>query len=178
MNTDKLIEEFFKNRDFLIDEFESKKIDKTLFIEKNYEFIINLNLKPFEEDMDYRKCIYNYQYYNIFAKYRNLEAKDIEFFDKKEAERLRGDEEYYYKLKDEVTLLFLELIHYKNVSAYFLNTNSNRLDGKLYEIVFKDYDRAIFHSLDKKILKKLRENDVFSPVYKDSIISDYVNSSF
>ncbi len=178
MNTEDLIKKFFENRDFLIDEFEAKKIDKTSFIEKNYEFIMNLNLKPFASEMDYRKCIYNYQYYNILAKYRNLEAKDIEFFDKKESERLKEEELYYYKLKDEVTLLFLNLIDYKNVSAYFLNTNSIRLDGKLYEIVFHDYDRAIFHSLDKKILNKLRDRDVFSPVYKDSVISDYVNSSF
>lgn len=175
---DKIIEQFFQNRDDLIDKYSSTSMSKTAFIEENYEFFMRLSIEPFKEALDYRKCIFNYQYYNILAKYANLQAQELEIYDPKGAEAHKVQEFEYYKLKDQATLDLLELVNYQGVEAYFMNMASNRLCGKLYEIVFKDYYRAIFHSMNPSILKKLRENGVFSPVYKDSVINSYVNSVY
>jgi len=175
---DKYIEEFFQNRDELIDKYSADRMSKTAFVEENYDFFKRLKIKPFTENLDYRKCIFNYQYYNILAKYANLQAQELEIYDPKGAEAYKVEEFEYYKLKDEATLSLLELVDYKGVEAYFMNMASNRLCGKLFEIVFKDYYRAIFHSMNPSILKKLREKGVFSPVYKDSVINSYVNSVF
>lgn len=173
-----LIDIFFQNRDELIDRYGSGRMSKTLFVEENYKFIKNLKLEPFTDDLDYRKCIYNYQYYNILAKYANLQAQELEFFDPKGAEAYKEEEFEFYKFKDEATLNLLELVNYEQVEAYFMHLESNRLDGRLYEVVFKDLHRAIFHSMNPKILKKLRQKKVFSPVYKDSVIHSYVNSIY
>ncbi|MCH4891105.1 hypothetical protein EZV73_26240 [Acidaminobacter sp. JC074] len=173
-----LMERFFKNRDELIDKYTNGRMSKTAFIEENYKFITDLNISPFSGKLDFSQCIYNYQYYNIMAKYANLQAQDCAYFDPKGAEAYKEEEFEYYKYKDEATLSLLELVDYKSVEAYFMHMQSNRLDGKLFEVVFKDFNRAIFHSMNPKILKRLREHRVFSPVYKDSVIHSYVNSVY
>lgn len=172
------IEKFFINRDKLIDELEGGRLSKTAFIEKNYEFVMDLELKPFEDNLDDKKCIYNYQYYNLLAKYENFKAQEVEFFDPELYDFHMEEANKYYEFKDKATLAFLEFVNYKNVKAYFLNLDSKRLEGQLFEVVFLDYNRAIFHSMNQKILSKLRENGKFSPVYKASIIHDYVNSAY
>lgn len=174
-----MMEKFFKNRDALIDEYSNGRMSKADFIVKNYDFIMSLNFSPFEAPLkDHKQCIYNYQYYNILAKYANMRAQELEIFDPKEAEVFKREEFEYYRQKDEATLSLLEYVNYKNVEAYFLNLSSNRLCGQLFEVVFKDYYRAIFHSMSPNILKKLRNHGVFSPVYKDSVIHSYVNSGY
>lgn len=174
-----MMDKFFKNRDALIDEYSDGRMSKTDFIERNHAFIMSLNLSPFKRPLkDYKQCIYNYQYYNILAKYANLRAQELVYFDPKESEAYKEEEFKYYKFKDEATLSLLEHVDYKNVDAYFMNMQSNRLCGQLFEIVFKDYYRAIFHSMNPTILKKLRHHAVFSPVYRDSVIHSYVNSLY
>lgn len=176
---DQMMEKFFKNRDELIDDFTHGHMSKTEFVEQNYAFIMSLNFNPFVGTLtDYKQCIYNYQYYNILAKYANLQAQELENYDPKASEQFKVEEFEYYKFKDQATLSLLELTNYENVEAYYMNMNSKRLDGQLYEIVFKDYYRAIFHSMNPLILKKLRDKNVFSRVYKDSIIHTYVNTVF
>lgn len=173
-----LIDQFFRNRDELIDKYATGRMSKTAYVEENYEFIMGLNLSPFKDLKDYKQCIYNYQYYNILAKYANLQAQECEIFDPKGSEAYKAQEFEYYKYKDQATLGLLELVDFDQVEAYFMNMQSNRLCGKLFEVVFKDYRRAIFHSMNPKILKLLRQHKVFSPVYKDSAIDAYVNSVY
>jgi hypothetical protein len=176
---DMLMEKFFHNRDALIDEYSMGRMSKTDFIVKNYDFITSLHFRPFEAPLkSYKECLYNYQYYNILAKYANLQAQELETFDPKEAALFKEEELNYYKMKDVATLNLLEFVNYENVEAYFMNLSSNRLCGQLFEIVFKDYYRAIFHSMSPDILRKLRKHSVFSPVYKDSVIHSYVNSVY
>ena len=174
----KIMDQFFLNRDELIDKYACGRMSKTAYIEDNYKFIMSLNLSPFVGDLDYRKCIYNYQYYNILAKYANLQAQECEFFDPKSAEAFKTQEDEYYKYKDQATLDLLDVVNYQQVDAYFMNMASYRLNGRIFEVVFKDYHRAIFHSMNPKILQKLRDHRVFSPVYKDSVIHAYVNSGY
>lgn len=178
MNKDAMMKKFFHNRDELIDLLDAGRMNKTDFIEKNHAFMVALEMEPFDKPRDHEECIYNYQYYNIMAKYANLQAQELEFYDPKGAQVFLDEELRLYDLKDQATLALLEYVHYENVEAYFMNMSSNRLCGQLFEIVFKDYYRAIFHSMNVKILRKLRSHGVFSPVYKDSKIASYVNSSY
>jgi len=173
-----LMDQFFKNRDELIDKYTSGRMSKTAYIEENYKFIMSLNMTPFSGQLDFKQCIYNYQYYNILAKYANLQAQECAIFDPKGSDSYKQDEFEYYKYKDQATLSLLELVNYESVEAYFMHMQSNRLDGKIFEVVFKDFHRAIFHSMNPKILKQLRDHRVFSPVYKDSVIHSYVNSVY
>jgi hypothetical protein len=176
---EEMMKQFFENRDALIDAFTLGEMNKTDFIEKNHAFMVELKMKPFQLPLkDHQECIYNYQFYNIMAKYAHLQAQAIEYYDPKGAEAYIEEAFSYYALKDDATLSFLEYVDYKNVQAYFMNLKSYRLCGQLYEIVFNDYNRAIFHSMNPKILKGLRAHQVFSPVYKDSVISSYVNSVY
>lgn len=176
---EEMMKKFFVNRDALIDTFGLGRMSKTEFVEKNYEFMVDLEMEPFKQPLkNHKECIYNYQYYNIMAKYANIQAQELEFYDPKGSENFLKEELAYYVLKDEATLSFLEYVAYENVDAYYMHLKSNRLCGQLYEIVFKDYHRAIFHSMNPKILRELRNNQVFSPVYKDSVISSYVNSVY
>jgi hypothetical protein len=176
---DMILTQFFKNRDHLIDLYGNGDMTKTEFVEENYKFIMSLNFEPFtDEKLSSEECLYNYQYYNILAKYENLQSQEFGVFDQRSIDAHKEKEFEYYALKDEATLKLLECVRYKNVEAYFLNVESNRLCGQLFEIVFRDIHRAIFHSMNLKILKKLRNHGVFSPVYKDSVIHAYVNSLY
>ena len=135
---DQMFEKFFFNRDDLINRYATGSMSKTEFIELNYKFITDLKLKPFEGKLDdYKKCIFNYQYYNILAKYCNLKAQDLEFYDPKQSRSYKKEEFEYYKLKDSATQAMLECVEYQNVEAYLLKLNSKRLSGELFEVVFK-----------------------------------------
>ena len=65
----KQLEIFFKRRNELIKELSIRKIDKLSFLEKNYELIQNLNMKPLLNISTLEEGMYNYQYYNILAKF-------------------------------------------------------------------------------------------------------------
>ena len=65
----KQLETFFKKRNDLILELSEGKIDKISFLEKNYELIQNLNMKPLLNISTLEEGMYNYQYYNILAKF-------------------------------------------------------------------------------------------------------------
>ncbi len=176
---DEIMEKFFTNRDELINRYSAGEMNKTAFVEKNYEFIIELNFKPFEGKLNnYKECIYNYQYYNIFAKYCNLKAQDYEFFEPEKSRFYKEEEFKYYEKKDHATQNMLDCVAYENVDAYLLKLNSRRLSGNLFEIVFRDYDKAIFHSMNNNILYNLRQHRCFSYTPKESIISTYVNSLY
>lgn len=176
---DRVMDKFFSNRDELINRYSAGEMSKTEFVEMNYKFIMDLKFDPFTGKLsDYRQCMYNYQYYNILAKYCNLKAQDYEFFEPEKARDYKDKEFKYYSKKDEATLSMLECVEFKNVEAYLLKLNSKRLSGNLFEVVFKDYDKAIFHSMNNDILYELRQHRSFSYTPKDSVISTYVNSLY
>lgn len=173
------LEKFFENRNDLIDKLENGTIDKSEYIEKTHTFIKGLSMGPFINNIDsYEKAMYNYQYYNIMAKDCNKLAKELKYKDPFRAKDLRDEALVYYKSKDKQTSALLDLVKYKNVEAYYVKTDSRSLKGELYEVVFKDFDRAIFHSKSKYILNKLRKNNVFSKNNRKSLIDDYINTTY
>ncbi len=178
---DNVFDKFFENRNALIYQFRKGDITKKEFIEEHYFFIRQLNLKPFRYRIDsFEKGIYNYQYYNMLAKYTKIRARDFRLRKKHPqlAIKFRRDANYYYKQKDRSTLKLLEHLEFMNVEAYFVKVKSSLLKDRLYEIVLKDYEGIILHSISSYLLKRLREEGVFIEKMKKSVIDKYINQKY
>ena len=142
------IKSFFENRDRLIISHMNGEIDKKKFLELNYNYMIDNKVKPFVMIDSFEKGMYNYQFYNIMAKYNKMIAQDIrengkniDFYAK-----YLDDVKHYYDEKDKTIFRLLRFLKYNNVEAYFVSMESAVLNGKLYEIVLKDYEFAVLHS--------------------------------
>ncbi|MCG8483505.1 MAG: hypothetical protein MJA31_09370 [Clostridia bacterium] len=174
-------DKFFSNRESLIYQFKKGDISKKEFIEEHYAFIIRLNLKPFIYRIDsFEKGLYNYQYYNVKAKYSSMKSKDKKIIEKHPdmVRKYTDDMRYFYKKKDETILKLLRYLDYYNVEAYFIKAKSSVLNGRLFEIVLKDYDNTVLHSINPGVLNELREEGAFLEEIKKSIIDRYVNERY
>lgn len=175
-----IFDRFFRHRDSLIIQYKNGDISKREFLEGNFDFVQKIRLKPFSKVDSFEKGIYNYQYYNVLAKYYNMLASDI----KNDSNFTRQYKSciykanYNYNEKDKATLQLLRFLKFKNVEAYFIKVESIYLKDKLYEVVLKDYEYAIFHSKSKWLLKILREEGVFLEEKKTSLIDGYINEKY
>ena len=176
-----VFDKFFKNRESLIRQFKKGDISKKEFIEEHYNFIQRLHLKPFKYRIDsFEKGLYNYQYYNMLAKYSYMKSKDSKLQSKHPnlVLQLQKDAQYFYSQKDKSTIRLLEFLEFKNVEAYYIKVQSSTLKDKLFEIVLKDYDNVIFHSISNWMVERLREEGVFIDARKKSIIDKYINEKY
>lgn len=178
-NTD-AIGNFFENRDKLIISHMNGEIDKKDFLILNHKFMIDNKIKPFATIDSFEKGIYNYQFYNVMAKYCKMIAKEIKDSGRKLNfyGKYLDDVKYYYDEKDKTTFRLLRFLKYKNVEAYFIDMKSSVLEGKLYEIVLKDYEFAVLHSQSEWILSALKKENVFINYTKKSVIDYYVNQKY
>lgn len=175
-----IFDKFFKHRDSLIIQYKNGDITKREFLEGNFDFVQKIKLKPFSKVDSFEKGIYNYQYYNVLAKYYNMLASDIKDDPNfsKQYKSCRYKANYNYNEKDKATLQLLRFLKFKNVEAYFIKVESTYLKDKLYEIVLKDFEYAIFHSKSKWLLRILREEGVFKEGKKRSLIDEYINEKY
>ena len=155
-------------------------ITKKEYIELSYQFIVGSGFKPFERIDSFEKGMYNYQYYNMMAKYYSMMAQE---------ERLKlkhvvyyknfiDESNHYYNEKDKTTFRLLRFLEYRNVEAYYIKMESSKLRDVLFEIVLKDYDYAILHSKSHWLLNALKKENIFSNKTKKSIIDYYVNDRY
>ena len=175
----KQLEVFFKKRNDLISELSQGKIDKIAFLEKNYELIQNLNMKPLLNISSLEEGMYNYQYYNILAKFFKQKSQLYSNNKKKQKkynENLMKSNNYYAE-KDKYLFRMIDFLDKDSSEAYFIDMNSKRLNSSLFEIVVKDVEFAIFHSMNEKILEKLNEKNIFINETRISKIDDYVNTN-
>lgn len=175
-----IFETFFDNRSSLIVQFKSGEITKKQFLEYNYELVKKMNLRPFLRVDTYEMGMYNYQYYNVLAKYFTSMAKDIQ--NTKKHQRyynyyLNKGNNYYHE-KDKAALSLLEFLEFKGIESYYIKVESRSLNNKLYEIVLVNYKEAIFHSKSITMLKVLKEKGVFQEGQKVSIIDEYINETY
>lgn len=175
-----IFETFFKNRSRLIIQFREGEITKKQFLEQNYDLVRKMNLRPFLRIDNYEMGMYNYQYYNVLAKYFTMLANDVK--DTRKHQRyynyyLNKGNNYYHE-KDKAALDLLEFLEYKGVESYFIKMESKSLNGKLFEIVLVNYKEAVFHSKSTLLLSKLKENKVFEEGQKTSIIDGYINETY
>ena len=180
IKTESIFESFFKYRDSLIIQYEKGEITKRQFLQENFDSVQRMNIEPFAYVNSYEKGMYNYQYYNVLAKYYNMLAGEI----KEDYKLVRKYNEYrektnqYYAKKDQSTLQLLKFLKFENMEAYFIKVESRYLNNKLYEIVLKDYEYAIFHSKSRWLLRVLREERVFIERKRKSKIDEYINEKY
>ena len=145
MSIEKKKLELFEN--WRIESINEAKIDKDEFLARNYDFLVNLDLKPFSNIRQLEEAIYNYQYYNIMAKYANAKAFKLQNISKKKKiyTKLINDRENYYYLKDLATESLIDLVGFENIESYFINLKSKRLTGQIFEIYVTSFDKLILH---------------------------------
>jgi hypothetical protein len=175
-----IFEKFFDDRSSLIVQFKTGKITKKQFLEDNYQLVQKMNLRPFLRIDNYEMGMYNYQYYNVLAKYFTSMAKEIQ--NTKKHQRyynyyLNKGNNYYHE-KDKAALNLLEFLEFKGIEAYYIKVASRSLNNKLYEIVLLNYKEAIFHSKSITMLKVLKEKGVFQDGQKVSVIDEYINETY
>ncbi|PAB60664.1 DUF6648 family protein [Anaeromicrobium sediminis] len=178
---DNVFKQFFENREYLIAQFKKGDLTKREFIEEHFYFIQRLNLKPFKYRIDsFEKGLYNYQYYNMLAKYNYMKSKDKKIIEKHPtmAQEFRRKANHFYMQKDKSTLKLLRYLEFENVEAYYIKVKSKELDGKLFEIVLKDYDNVILHSISPWLADELRNEWVFEDKKKKSLIDKYINERY
>lgn len=171
---------FFKKRAALIEDLEAGKLSKRQFLEENYNLVRRATMKPFLRVDSYEMGMYNYQYYNVLAKYYNMMAKESKELNR--ANRYYKDysnkASNYYHEKDKATLALLEFLKFENMEGYYVDLNSKSLNGKLFEVVLLNHELAVFHSKSDLILNALKENKVFLKEVKKSKIDEYINKTY
>lgn len=175
-----IFDDFSKQRQSLIQLFKKGDITKREYIEESYVYIQQMNIKPFKRVDNFNKAIYNYQFYNMMAKYSYLKAKEIKKYDKHPElykEHLDKVNHYYYK-KDRSTFKAIELLDFCNVEAYHIKVTSPNLKDSLFEIIFKDYEQVILHSKSQWLRERLKEEGVFKDGVKKSLIENYINEKY
>jgi hypothetical protein len=161
-------------------QYKKGDISKREFLQLNFDYIQKMKIKPFDRIDSVEKGMYNYQYYNMLAKYYYMLALDI----KRQEKHLcyykcyLDESKYYYNEKDKTTFKLLKFLNYNNVEAYYVKVHSKRLKDKLYEIVLKDYDYAIFHSKSIWLLNVLKKEGIFIEETKKSLIDEYINEKY
>ncbi len=175
-----MFDSFFADRSSLIVQFKNGDITKREFIENNYDIVTKMNIKPFLKIDSFEKGMYNYQYYNVMAKYYTTMAKEIRNTKKHQKYYVfylnKGN--HYYHEKDKAALGLIKFIEFKNVEAYYVKVKSKALQDKLFEVVLKDYKEAIFHSKAQWFLDILKEEGVFIEGMKPSLIDEYINEKY
>ena len=170
-------EEFLINRNSLIEQYSKGDLSKDEFIEANYRCINALDIKPFQKIDNVKKALYNYQYYNVLAKYYQKRAHDLSKRNEARNDFLEQSN-YYYSRKDDVTMKLLTLIDFTGVEAYYVKVKSPSLKKRLFEIVLPDYDNIILHSINEAILNRLKQENVFNCEEKKSLVDSYINQRY
>jgi len=188
-------ERFLRLRQSLLIQYKMGDLTKNEFIEENFNTIESLGIKPFKRIDNIKKAIYNYQYYNVLAKFYYRQSRDFPIGSKQRNSYLAQSDSFYYE-KDKVTMSLLKLLDYRNIDAYFVKVKSKKLQDKLFEIVIYDpdvlieintlsipyggpeSDNVVLHSKNTAILKRLREENVFYDEKKRSITDSYINQKY
>ncbi len=170
-------DQFLQHRQSLIDQYVKGDMTKDEFIEANYTYINSSDMQPFKKVDNEKKAIFNYQYYNVIAKYYQKRAHD---HNSRHEARQEFTElaNHFYNKKDQVTEKLLKLLDFKGVEAYFVRVKSPNLKKKLFEIVLKDYDNLILHSKNEVILNMLIRENVFSNELRESLVDNYINQKY
>ena len=170
-----VIQKYFRYRQSLIDQYVRGDMTKSEYLQANLDAVLALNIPPFRRIDSLDKGLYNYQYYNAMAKDARAFSSD---YDDYELRREQLDESnYYYQQKDQATMAVLKLLDYQDIQAYFIAVRASYLKGKLFEIVLEDH-QMILHSANALLLKRLRDEGVFTEGTRKSLIDGYINQKY
>ncbi|MDO4800471.1 MAG: metallophosphoesterase [Bacillota bacterium] len=159
-----------------IDRLQRGEIDKAAFIEGNFALYSDVDRNLPTRVLGVDDGILKYNFFNVLAKKAMLDADRYEFCDPQKYRAMRREAHAWYDRKDEVTENFLryanELDRGLRYRAYYIDTGSEYLNGKIFEIVFVDLDRVVFHSMSDRVRAMLGEVEDTAP----SVIGDYVKT--
>lgn len=148
---------------------------KPEYLEKNLDAVLSLDITPFKNIDTLEKGLFNYQYYNAMAKSEKAQSTVYNDYELKKERLERAD--YYYRRKDKATLEVLKILEYKNITSYFIKVRSKHLKDRLFEIVINKY-QMVLHSKNEYILKRLREEYIFTEGTRVSVIDSYINQKY
>lgn len=170
---------FYKRRSKLIEDYTRGEMSKREFIINNFQLAHQMS-GPYVKVDSFEKALFNYQYYNCMAKHYSMMASQC----KKSKKNKRTYNRYFslgnsfYEKKDDVVCQILEILNYEFIQAYPIQTDSERLDDKLFEIVALKRKEAIFHSISPKIRKILCDKGLFDINKRPSLIAEYINDTY
>lgn len=172
-----VFEDFFEHRSYLIMQYSQGDLNKKEFIKRNFDYLVLRNMTPYIKVDSYEKGMYNYQYFNVMAKYYKALSRDV--YNTKKHQKyynyyLNLANKFYHE-KDKSVLSILKIEEFKDMDAYYIKCQSKALQNLLYEIVLNNKKEAIFHSKAKWLLNVLIEEKIFNNVTKKSIIDHYIN---
>jgi len=169
------IQKYFEYRQSLIDQYIMGDMTKSEYLERNFDAVLGLRREPFKYMDNIDKCLFNYQFFNAHAKEAKMLASAASN-PKQKAQHLR-EVDFYYARKDAATLKALELLDFAGISAYFIKVRSKHMKYKLFEIKL-DEPSTILHSMNEDILKRLRNEGVFSDETRISQADMYINQKY
>lgn len=169
---DTRINKFIQARNKLIDRLDLGMIEKKDFLFQNYMLVIRFGIKPFKDPDTVFKGLYNYQYYNIMAKYSQS------FPDKRDSKECLDKTNNFYREKDRAIIHILENKEAGRIIAYPLILDSYKLNCQLFEIILLDYEKIVLHSLNNDIKNLLLSLACFETKPRKSLIHTYVNKSY
>ena len=170
---------FIEGSNRLIDSLEAGELDKSAYLEAQYQALLELDALPCSGALQsFEEGLFNYQYYNVLAKRERIQSKDEEYRNPEASRKHRNQSDRHYTLKDRETVKILELIKYEHVQAYFIETPARFLNGKLIEIVVENQERAVFHTADEGIINRLVRAGVFAEGIRPSVIQSYIESDY
>lgn len=179
MSESNYLAEFFAHRTAKIEALSKGEISKKTYISDNCRFLQKLR-DPFSPISSIAEAMYNYQYYNMMAKGYLMDADDCDAEERfaRHKQSFLDSAHQCYQDKDNATRRLLELHGPKNVTAYYVKTDSEKLSGKLFEIVIEDLEDAIYHSKNFRIQRWLDEAGVFLKGMQPSVLETYINERY
>ncbi len=169
---------FCEHRLHLIRELEAGKIDKCQYIHDSLEFYHAQDIQEPQRICSLEEGLYYYQYYNSLAKSEQIKYRELVETDLFAAIDCRTRSSQYYKIKDRISLKMLKLLKNKEVCAYYLETDSSKLNRKLVEIVVLGREKVILHTLSKRIIHYIDKRGWLATKAQCSIIEEYVNKKY
>lgn len=171
--------EFFQHRAETIAALSEGAMTKRAYIAENCRFLQALH-DPFSPIASVEEAMYNYQYHNMMAKGYLMDAEDCDREERfaRHKQSFLDSAHQCYKDKDKATMRLLEIHGPRSVQAYYVKTESEKLLGKLYEIVIDDLDDAIYHSKNYRIKDWLEDKGVFKKGLHPSILEEYINEKY
>lgn len=167
---------FLEQRNDIIDQLDCCSLTKEEFLQENVRLLQVHNIRPFAVIQTFEQGMLNYQYYNTMAKLeqREYECKRL-MGRQREAQFHKNKRDNYYCEKDKSLMGLLVATAFLDVEAYYIEVHSKRLQGNILEIIVKSREKAVFHTMNAKIIEVLREMNCLSDHMRLSCIDSYVN---
>ena len=170
------IERYFVTRQALIDQYLKGDMTKKEYLRAAFDAVYYNDFGPFKRIDTVEKGLYNYQYYNALAKHNKSISTEKDLDPELKNDYLEKSQSNY-RSKDYATLKVLELLEYRDVSAYHVQVRSKVLKDRLVEIILPEYS-MVLHTTNPMILSRLREEGVFVENKRKSVIDGYINQKY